>query len=81
MTEQIDPKKIRMADYSYELPAEKIAQHPLPKRDASKLLVYQHGEIQEDRYRKLADYLPDNTLLLFNNTRVCLLYTSDAADE
>jgi len=70
MTEQIDPKKIRMADYSYDLPAEKIAQHPLPIRDTSKLLVYQHGEIQEDRYRKLADYLPDNTLLLFNNTRV-----------
>ena len=70
MTEQIDPKKIRMADYSYELPAEKIAQHPLPKRDESKLLVYQNGEIQENRYRNLADFLPDTTLLLFNNTRV-----------
>jgi S-adenosylmethionine:tRNA ribosyltransferase-isomerase len=70
MTEQIDPKKIRMADYSYELPAEKIAQHPLPKRDASKLLVYQNREIQEGRYSNLADFLPDTTLLLFNNTRV-----------
>ena len=70
MTEQIDPKKIRMADYSYELPAEKIAQHPLPKRDESKLLVYQNGEIQENRYHNLADVLPDTTLLLFNNTRV-----------
>jgi S-adenosylmethionine:tRNA ribosyltransferase-isomerase len=70
MTEQIDPKKIRMADYSYELPAEKIAQHPLPKRDESKLLVYQNGEIQENRYRNLADFLPATSLLLFNNTRV-----------
>lgn len=70
MTEQIDPKKIRMADYSYDLPADKIAQHPLPKRDDSKLLVYQNREIQEDRYSNLADYLPANTLLLFNNTRV-----------
>jgi S-adenosylmethionine:tRNA ribosyltransferase-isomerase len=70
MTEQIDPKKIRMADYSYELPAEKIAQHPLPKRDNSKLLVYKNREIQEDQYANLADYLPDTTLLLFNNTRV-----------
>jgi S-adenosylmethionine:tRNA ribosyltransferase-isomerase len=70
MTEQIDPKKIRMADYSYDLPADRIAQHPLPKRDDSKLLVYQNREIQEDRYSNLADYLPANTLLLFNNTRV-----------
>ena len=59
-----------MADYSYELPAEKIAQHPLPKRDTSKLLVYKNREIQEDQYANLADYLPDTTLLLFNNTRV-----------
>lgn len=70
MTEQIDPKKIRMADYSYDLPADKIAQHPLAKRDDSKLLVYQNREIQENRYSNLADYLPANTLLLFNNTRV-----------
>lgn len=70
MAVPIDPKKVRMADYSYELPNEKIAQYPLPKRDESKLLVYKQGLIEEDRYRNLADHLPNNTLLIFNNTRV-----------
>ncbi|MBS1743440.1 MAG: S-adenosylmethionine:tRNA ribosyltransferase-isomerase [Bacteroidetes bacterium] len=65
-----DPRKISILDFSYDLPAEKIALHPLPQRDASKLLIYKDGNISEDVYRNIADHLPENSLLVFNNTRV-----------
>ena len=64
------PKKISIADYSYSLPEEFIAHYPLAERDASKLLVYREGGISEDVYRNLADHLPANSLLVFNNTKV-----------
>jgi S-adenosylmethionine:tRNA ribosyltransferase-isomerase len=66
----MDPKKISIRDYNYTLPEEKIAKYPLPKRDESKLLVYQDGKITEDNYRNIADHLPDHALLIFNDTRV-----------
>ena len=65
-----DPKKISILDYTYDLPADRIALHPLAERDASKLLVYKNGEIQEDVYRNIVNYLPANSLLIFNNTKV-----------
>ncbi|MFN3841596.1 MAG: S-adenosylmethionine:tRNA ribosyltransferase-isomerase, partial [Cyclobacteriaceae bacterium] len=61
---------LRLTDYTYDLPADRIALHPLPQRDASKLLVYRKGKIEHAQFKSLADYLPHNTLLLFNNTRV-----------
>src|ERR1700753_917680 len=64
------PKDISIADYSYDLPAGSIAYYPLPERDASKLLIYCKGVIQEDIYRHIADHLPEKSLLVFNNTRV-----------
>lgn len=64
------PKNISIVDYTYALPAERIALHPLMDRDASKLLVYKSGEIKEDVYRNIAQYLSANNLLIFNNTRV-----------
>lgn len=64
------PKKISIADYSYHLPEEFIAHYPLAERDASKLLIYRGGGISEDVYRHIADYLPTNSLLVFNNTKV-----------
>src|SRR5690242_15551387 len=66
----MDPRNISIQDYTYFLPEEKIAKHPLPERDASILLIYQHGDIQQDIYRNIANYLPANSLMLFNNTRV-----------
>ena len=66
----IDPKKISILDYTYELPANRIALHPLAERDASKLLIYKNGEINEDVYKNIADYLPAESLLIFNNTKV-----------
>jgi len=65
-----DPKKISILDYTYDLPAERIALHPLAERDSSKLLVYQNGAILEDVYKNIAGHLPAESLLIFNNTRV-----------
>lgn len=65
-----DPKKISIFDYTYDLPTERIALHPLAERDSSKLLVYKNGEIKEDIYKNIADYLPAKSLLIFNNTKV-----------
>lgn len=66
----MDPKHISIADYSYTLPAELIAHYPLAERDASKLLVYRQGNISEDIYRHIVEYLPARSLLVFNNTKV-----------
>lgn len=66
----IEPQKILIQDYTYDLPNERIAHHPLPKRDDSKLLVYKSGRIQDDRFFDIADHLPDNSLVILNNTKV-----------
>ncbi|HQW83916.1 MAG TPA: S-adenosylmethionine:tRNA ribosyltransferase-isomerase [Ferruginibacter sp.] len=64
------PKTISIQDYTYDLPVEKIALHPLQERDASKLLIYRDGIIQQDIYKNIADHLPANSFLVFNNTKV-----------
>jgi S-adenosylmethionine:tRNA ribosyltransferase-isomerase len=61
---------IRIEDYTYDLPDERIAKYPLTERDASKLLVYQRGEVKTDVYRNVGQHLQDNALILFNNTKV-----------
>ena len=66
----MNPKTIHIADYSYDLPDERIAKFPLPERDASKLLIYQHGQVTEDVFRSLPKYLPSGALMVFNNTKV-----------
>lgn len=66
----MDTKHIKISDYNYELPDERIAKFPLPQRDHSKLLVYRHGEVGEDVFYNLPDYLPEGALMVFNNTRV-----------
>src|SRR6187549_2974127 len=64
------PKEISIKDYTYSLPEEKIAKYPLEKRDESKLLLYKDGVIKEDFYRNIANHLPENSLLIFNNSKV-----------
>ena len=64
------PKNISIADYTYSLPEEKIAVFPLTSRDASKLLIYKDSIISQDTYQNIAAYLPENSLLVFNNTKV-----------
>ncbi len=65
-----DPKKISILDYTYELPAERIALYPLAERDVSKLLVYKNGGLKEDIYKNIAEHLPAESVLIFNNTKV-----------
>jgi S-adenosylmethionine:tRNA ribosyltransferase-isomerase len=64
------PKHLSIAEFVYDLPTERIAKHPLEERDRSKLLVYKSGKISTSTYRNIADFLPEETLLVFNNTRV-----------
>lgn len=61
---------INIHDYSYELPDERIAKYPLSQRDTSKLLVYRHGEIEEDVFNNIPAHLPKDGLMIFNNTKV-----------
>ena len=63
-------KEIQIKDYNYPLPDERIAKFPLSERDSSKLLVYNRGEVSEDTFRSLPDYLPKGALMIFNNTKV-----------
>lgn len=61
---------IYIDEFNYPLSDDRIAKYPLPQRDASRLLVYQEGRIIESRFSRLADFLPGNALLVYNNTRV-----------
>ena len=65
-----DPKHIHISEFNYPLPDERIAKFPLPIRDQSKLLLYRHGEVSEDVFTSLPEYLPTGSLMIFNNTKV-----------
>ena len=64
------PKNLSIKNFTYQLPEDKIAFHPLAERASSKLLVYKNGTITESVYRSLADFIPEDSLLIFNNTKV-----------
>ncbi len=66
----MNPKNISIADFDYDLPENKIAKYPLAERDASALLIYKEGKITADIFKNIADHLPDNSLLVINNTKV-----------
>ncbi len=57
-------------DYNYSLPDERIAKYPLAERDHSKLLVYKEGVVSESLFHRVGEYLPHDSLLVYNNTRV-----------
>ena len=61
---------LSISDYNYPLPEERIAKYPLPERDHSKLLIYKDGEVREDHFFRVGDYIPAHSLLVYNNTRV-----------
>src|SRR5450759_2805819 len=63
-------KSISTNDYAYNLPDDKIAKYPLAERDQSKLLIWKNGQILDEHFQKLPEYLPANSLLVFNNTKV-----------
>lgn len=70
MTQASNNNVIYIDEYDYALPDERIAKYPLPKRDSSKLLFYQQGKIHESVFSNITDFVPENTLLVYNNTRV-----------
>ena len=61
---------IRIEDYNYTLPDERIAKYPLPERDSSKLLHYSSGKIEERFFRDLPELLPSDSIIVFNDTKV-----------
>ncbi len=63
-------QQIRIEDYDYPLPDERIAKFPLPKRDESKLLLYKEGKVSESIFKHITDFLPEGSLMVFNNTKV-----------
>lgn len=64
------PQHLRIEDYTYDLPQDKIAKYPLAQRDESKLLIYRDGQLSEDIYKNIAAHLPADSLLVFNQTKV-----------
>lgn len=80
MNETKDSQPIYIDDYDYLLPDERIAKFPLSRRDASKLLVYKKSSITESTFSGIAGFLPADSLLVYNNTRVIqarLIFTKD----
>jgi len=65
-----DPGKLSINDFTYSLSEDKIAKYPLAERDASRLLIYKDGNIKEDIYRNIADHIPTDSLIIFNDTKV-----------
>ena len=61
---------LNIEDFDYNLPDERIAKYPLPQRDASKLLIYKNDAITESTFSHLVEFLPSNSLLVYNNTKV-----------
>lgn len=67
---ETNPRNIRIEEYNYPLPDERIAKYPLSQRDSSKLLIYDKGEVSHTQFSNIADLLPKGSLIIFNNTRV-----------
>lgn len=63
---------MRLSDFDYTLPPELIARHPLPQRDASRMLLMDRagGQLKDELFRSLPECLQPNDLVVFNNTRV-----------
>ena len=77
-------EEILIEEYNYPLPDERIAKYPLAERDQSKLLVYREGEVSEDKFYRVGEYVPTGSLLVYNNTRVIqarLEFHKEAGDE
>ena len=71
MTTTIDDiRALRIADYDYDLPDERIAKHPLAEREQCKLLYYKGGNIEERKFWEVPALLPKQSTLIYNNTRV-----------
>ena len=63
-------RDIDINDYDYNLPPDRIAQYPVEERDKSQLLIYKDDKIEKDTFINIVEYLPPDSLLVFNNTMV-----------
>jgi len=63
-------KNIKLSDYTYHLPTEKIASHGLQQRDQSKLLIYKNRNVSHQNFADITNHLPKESSLFFNNTKV-----------
>ncbi len=66
----MNPRDLSIRDYDYFLPEDRIAYYPSAERTDSKLLIYDEGKICEQAFANLADYIPENSLLIFNDSKV-----------
>lgn len=67
----MEVRDIRIADYTYELPEERIAKYPLAQRDACKLLVHKDDSpIIDERFNEISSLLSPDSVLIYNNSRV-----------
>jgi S-adenosylmethionine:tRNA ribosyltransferase-isomerase len=62
--------EIRIGDYTYNLPQDRIALHPLDRRDHSKLLIFRHGKVSHSVFGQIVNTVPENATLFFNNSKV-----------
>lgn len=65
-----DPRHIHIKDFTYDLPDNRIAKYPLEERDSSQLLVYKNSQITDSNFISITDFLPSDSLMVFNNTKV-----------
>ena len=78
------PKNINIKNYRYELPDDRIAKFPLEERDQSKLLVYKNEKITENTFSHIDEFLPEDSLIVFNNTKVIharILFQKDSGTQ
>ena len=61
---------IRIEDFTYELPDDRIAKYPLKYRDSSQLLSYKDGNIDKRSFSGISELIPDDSLMIFNDTKV-----------
>jgi len=66
----MEVKDILIDNFDYNLPDERIAKYPLQERDKSKLLIWKNNRISESSFRYISEFIPENSLLVFNNTKV-----------
>ncbi len=66
----MEVENIYIKEYNYTLPEERIASYPQAKRDISKLLIFKEGDIAEDVFKNIVCHIPENSLLIFNDTKV-----------
>lgn len=72
MSSTRNSNSLRVADFDYELPTELIAQHPLPNRDASRLMIVNPlmQTVRHQVFRDILDVLEPGDVLVFNNSKV-----------